>query len=228
MHITSGTSGATAADSPVDNSANVTTTIGGVGSASASIEVRGAAIDIAKTADNTSVSSGYSIGFRVTIMISDAGTAGYSTVSDPLPTDAGTSWSIDSSTEPSCQIVEIGRASCRESVGPSAFFTLHITSGTSGATAADSPVDNTANVTTTNDGVDSASASIEVRGAAIDIAKTADNTSVSAGDTIGFTVVVMNDGDSTALNVTVSDPLPTDAGTSWSIDSSTEPSCQIV
>ena len=95
-------------------------------------------------------------------------------------------------------------------------------SATTAATAATSPVDNTANVTTTNDGSDSASASVEVRGASIDIAKVADNPSVSAGDQIGFTITVTNNGTGTARNVAVNDPLPTAPGAK-SIDASSEP-----
>src|SRR5207249_915108 len=128
------------------------------------------------------------------------------TVSDPLDRDSGLWGNIDSSTEPSCAIAA-GVLSCGPvDLAPGASFTVHITSGTTSATAATSPVDNTANVTTTNDGSDSASDSIEVRGAAIDIAKTADDPSVSAGDPIGFAITVTNSGAGTARNVTVSDP----------------------
>src|SRR5204862_3453021 len=79
-----------------------------------------------------------------------------------------------------------------------AAYTVHLSSPTTAATASSSPVDNTANVTTTNDGSDTASASVEVLGAAIDVAKSADNASVSAGDAIGFTVTVTNNGTGSA------------------------------
>src|SRR5205823_1183381 len=132
----------------------------GDNSSSASVTVLCASIDIAKTADDPSVSAGDPIGFAITVTNSGAGTARNVTVSDPLPTDAGLSWSIDSSTEPSCAIAA-GVLSCGPvDLAPGASFTVHITSGTTSATAADSPVDNTANVTTTNDGSDSASDSI--------------------------------------------------------------------
>src|SRR5438093_279632 len=50
------------------------------------------------------------------------------------------------------------------------------------------------------------------------MAKSADNASVSAGDAIGFTVTVTNNGTGIARNVALNDALPTDAGTSWFID----------
>src|SRR5207249_286921 len=89
-----------------------------------------------------------------------------------------------------------------------ASYTVHVSSPTTAATATSSPVDNTANVTTTNDGSDTASASVEVLGAAIDVAKSADNASVSAGDAIGFTVTVTNNGTGIARNVSLNDALP--------------------
>ena len=111
------------------------------------------------------------------------------TLSDLLPTDAGTSWSIDGGTYATYTTCAIAAGSL--DCGPSdliagASYTVHVSSPTTAATAASSPVANTADVTTTNDGNDSASDSVEVLGAAIDVAKAADDASVSAGDAIGF------------------------------------------
>src|SRR5204863_234633 len=104
---------------------------------------------------------------------------------------------------------------------PGATYTIHITSPTNAATALSSPVTNTANVTTSNDGSDSASDSIQVRATAIDIAKVADNPFVSAGDPVGFTITLTNNGQGTASAVAVDDLLPTNPGLSWSIDGGT-------
>jgi uncharacterized repeat protein (TIGR01451 family) len=54
--------------------------------------------------------------------------------------------------------------------------------------------------------------------AQLSVTKTADATSVTAGDTVGYTIAVTNDGQLAATNVAASDTLPTDAGLSWSID----------
>ena len=51
------------------------------------------------------------------------------------------------------------------------------------------------------------------------VVKTADNGTVEAGTNIGFGITVSSTGPGTATAVTLSDPLPTGAGISWSIDS---------
>ncbi len=56
---------------------------------------------------------------------------------------------------------------------------------------------------------------VVVHGAAIRILKTADNTKVSAGDQIGFTMTVWNEGDGDAKGVTLTDQLPTNPGLNW-------------
>src|SRR5262249_26446236 len=78
-------------------------------------------------------------------------------------------------------------------------------------------VDNTGHVSTTNDGTDNSSAEICVAAPVIHIAKTADKAQVNAGDDIGFTMTVWNTGNGDAYNTTLSDPLPTNPGLSWTI-----------
>jgi uncharacterized repeat protein (TIGR01451 family) len=53
----------------------------------------------------------------------------------------------------------------------------------------------------------------------VHIVKTADAPQVDAGDPIGFTLTVYNDGAGNALGVKLSDTLPTKAGLSWTIKS---------
>jgi len=55
----------------------------------------------------------------------------------------------------------------------------------------------------------------------IEIAKTADASTVQAGDPIGFTMTVSNTGNVPLSNVSLTDPLPTGPGVSWSVDSTT-------
>jgi uncharacterized repeat protein (TIGR01451 family) len=59
---------------------------------------------------------------------------------------------------------------------------------------------------------------VAVKGAAIHILKTADKAQVNAGDPIGFTLTVWNDGDGAAHGVKLSDPLPVKPGLVWTID----------
>jgi uncharacterized repeat protein (TIGR01451 family) len=54
--------------------------------------------------------------------------------------------------------------------------------------------------------------------ARIDLTKSADDASVSAGDPIGFTLTVTSTGPGTAYGVKVTDPLPANPGLEWSID----------
>src|SRR5439155_575335 len=218
VHITSGTTSATAATSPVDNTANVTTTNDGSDSASDSIEVRGAAIDIAKTADDPSVSAGDPIGYVVTISNNGAGTAHGVSLDDTLPTNAGLSWSIDqANSSPGFSIVAGHLVYGPAELAAGASVHVHITSPTTAATCGE--VDNTASFTTINAGSGSAPASIVVRCPDISVVKTANPAGpVSAGDPVGFDVTVTNHGAGTAYGVTVDDALPSNAGLSWSID----------
>src|SRR5438128_380163 len=106
-------------------------------------------------------------------------------MNDALPTDAGTSWSIDGgtyATYTTCAIAG-GTLSCGPSdLAGGASYTVHLSSPTTAATAGSSPVYNTADVTRAATVTGVASSAVEVLGAAIDVAKSADNPSVSAGD----------------------------------------------
>jgi len=53
----------------------------------------------------------------------------------------------------------------------------------------------------------------------IDVTKVPDATPVAAGSPIGFTITLSYPGPGNALNVSISDTLPTDAGLSWTIES---------
>ena len=101
-------------------------------------------------------------------------------------------------------------------------FNVHITSPTTAATGGTCPgtgtVNNTGSVTTTNDGSGQASASTCVGALRhIQIVKTPDAAQVDAGDPIGFTLTVSNNGAGDAHGVTLMDTLPTNAGLNWSI-----------
>src|SRR5207302_5039451 len=97
--------------------------------------------------------------------------------------------------------------------------TVHITSATTKLDCA--TVSNTATGAASKDGQDTATASVEVQCANIAIAKTANPAGpVSSGDSIGFDIVVSNNGPGTAVNVVVNDPLPAGGDLSWSISPS--------
>src|SRR4029077_2990064 len=189
------------------------------------------------TADATQVNAGEDIGFTMTVWNSGNGDAKGVILTDPLPTNPGLSWSVDSAGAGfggggDCSISQNVLTCGPETVGAgttkqSSAFWVHITSHTSIVTAGDCQetglVDNTGTVTTSNDGTDNSSANVCVLPADVSITKTSDHSApVNAGDSIGFTVEVKNTGTGTATGVELNDPLPAGAGAgvTWAIDSS--------
>lgn len=229
VHITSTTVFASCA---VYNN-NASGTVGnenGTLSAHASTTVQCPSLGITKTADATPVSTGTDIGFRVTVSNGGPGTAYGVTISDPLPTGSGISWSIDTQpTQGSCSIVgaQVNCSLGSMTSGQSLFF--HVTSHTDATSAGTYP--NTATVSATNAPSSQASATIVVLPPNVQVAKAADNAVVNAGADIGFTVTITNPGTSantgTATGVSVNDPLPAGTGVSWSINSQSGTACHI-
>lgn len=211
----------------VDNTATVTTTNNGQASDGASVEVRCAEIEITKTADAAAVSAGNPIGFTITVRNAGAGSAYGVTVSDPLPATSGLTWAIDGGTAAASCSIAAGTLACGlGTIAPAGVRTVHVSSPTTQQSCG--VVDNTATVTTTNDGTASASAAVTVQCPDLRVAKTADAASVTAGDPIGFTVTVSNAGPGSAHDVTLRDPLPSGTGIVWAIDGGTgAASCSI-
>jgi uncharacterized repeat protein (TIGR01451 family) len=232
VHVTAPTS-SSSCGTTYNNTAEVTTTNDGSGTASASEEVLCANIEVEKTADATSVFAGEAIGFTVTVKNSGAGEATGVELSDALPggnASTPVSWSIDPSSTNAGSFEITGAAGSQEliikagstSLAAGANLVVHVTAQTSKTSC--TTYNNTAEVTTTNDGSGTASASEEVLCAAIKVTKTADAASVSAGSPIGFTVTVKNEGAGTATGVELKDALPggnTGHEVTWSIDKTT-------
>ncbi len=227
VHIVSGTTAATGGDCVesglVDNTGSVTTTNDGSDESSAEICVAAPAIHIVKTADAAQVNVGDSIGFTMTVWNDGNGDAHGVMLHDVLPTNPGLSWSIDAQGagwNSSCGITA-GVLSCGPVTVPAgttqaaSTFTVHITSATTGATGGDCPetgvVNNTGDVTTSNDGSDESSASTCVQ-ALVDLTVTKSGSPASQelndGSLITWTMVVTNNGPSDATGVVVSDPMP--------------------
>ena len=139
------------------------------------------------------VNAGDPVGFTVAVNNSGAGPAHGVTVNDPL--SPGVTWTIATQSNAGLctavglarsQVLACGGSSTTVAAGGS--FSVHITATTSSAACA--VYNNTASVSTTNDGTGSSSASITCNTASIHIVKTADATVVNAGDLVGFTVTV--------------------------------------
>jgi uncharacterized repeat protein (TIGR01451 family) len=220
VHIVSNTTSASCGT--YDNTATVTTGNDGQDSASDSTTVNCADIDVDKVADAESVNAGEPIGFTVTITNNGAGAATGLAFTDVLPTGSGISWSIDPASA-GWSIAGGNLVYSPTSLAAGASTSVHIVSDTTAASCG--TYDNTASATTANDGSSEASDSTTVNCANIAIEKVADDGTVEAGETIGFTVTVTNNGDGTAKGVLVTDPLPTDAGLAWVLDDDAESAC---
>jgi uncharacterized repeat protein (TIGR01451 family) len=169
-------------------------------------------VGLTKVADAASVSAGDPIGFTLTVANTGAGPAHGVGLTDTLPATAGLSWS-ESPDNPDCSIAS-GVLTCDfGTLAAGASRSVHVTSPTTSASC--TTINNTGNTTSTDSGSDSDSDFVDVHCAAIDVLKAADAASVSAGDQLGFTVTLSNNGDGEAKGLVFSDPLP--AGLSWSI-----------
>jgi uncharacterized repeat protein (TIGR01451 family) len=231
VHVTSNTQFASCADYTNTATVGASNQTGTV-QATASTTVQCPSLAITKTADATPVSAGSPIGFVVTVSNGGPGTATGVTVNDPLPAGTGVDWTIASQTASKCSITgAVGSQTLVCSLGnmtADSSYTVHITSATTSGSAGTYP--NTATASSTNAPSVNATATIVVQAPALSITKTADNASVAAGGTVGFTVTVSNSdtqGTGTATGVTINDPLPAGSSTNWSIDTQTATACSI-
>jgi uncharacterized repeat protein (TIGR01451 family) len=193
------------------------------GCAEEPVQVKGAVIHVAKSADKAQVSVGQAIGFTMTVWNDGNGDAKGVTLKDTLPKTPGLSWTVagqGSGWGSPCSISN-GVLSCGPVTVPAgttqeaSTYTVHITSGTTAATAGDCPdtgvVDNTADVTTSNDGSDESSASTCVQ-AMVDLAVTKAGSpatqDLTSSSNITWTIVVTNNGPNADPGVTVADPMP--------------------
>lgn len=177
-----------------------------------SIDVLCAQIVIEKTADDGTVNAGDQIGFTITVTNNGLGTAYGVSATDDLP--AGFAWSIETPVT-GWSLVGSALTFTAASLAPAATSSVHVVATSDAEDCG--VVDNTAYVTTTNDGSDSDSASVTIQCPDVTVTKTAVASPVSAGDTIAFDIEVKNLGPGTAYGVTLSDTLP--AGIAWTENS---------
>jgi uncharacterized repeat protein (TIGR01451 family) len=219
VHITSPTTSASCGT--VNNSAAATSTNDGNPSVGpVAITVSCATLALTKVADAASVTAGSTIGYTITLTNTGAGTAHGVKVSDTVPTNAGLAWVIDAAGTTgtwtlSGGILSFGGASGVDLAAGTSVH-VHITSPTTAATCG--TVNNSAAASSTNDGNPSVGpVAITVNCPHLVITKTADAASVSAGDSIGFTVTIANTGAGAANGLSFSDVLPGGSGVNWSI-----------
>ena len=222
VHVTSSTTSASC--KAYDNTASVTVTNEpNVPGDSATTTVQCAALTLTKTADAATVVAGSPIGFTIIASNTGSGTAHGATISDPLPTGSGVSWSIAPAVA-GCSITSNVLTCDLGDFGPGGHLTVHVTSNTTFASCKEYP--NVATLTSSNAPTLQANDSTTVLCPDVSLVKTADDATVNAGELIGFTVTATNSGDGTAVGVLINDPLPSGSGISWSISPAT-PGCSI-
>jgi uncharacterized repeat protein (TIGR01451 family) len=225
VHVMSNTTSASCKAYPNTATASATNIANPV-TAQATTTVNCPDLNITKVADAATVNSGEQIGFTITVSNTSAGTAKGVTLNDPLPTGAGVNWSIASGPQ-TCSIANNTLSCSAVDLVQGASYSVHITSPTTFASC--KLYTNTATASASNHAPVNATDSTTVRCPNLSITKTADDTTVSAGEQIGFTITVTNSaviGTGTAKAVTLADPLPTGTGISW-VESPDSAACNI-
>ena len=177
-------------------------------------------VSITKVADAPSVYAGNPIGFTITVNSEGPATALNVQVADTLPTDAGTSWSIDGGSGAADCSISAGVLSC--DFGDMAAFSsldVHITSPTTLETAKVSPVVNTATVTSDNAGSGESTDQVEVICPRVALTVKPDASTVLLGDPAGYTMTVTRKLAGTVDDIGLTAPLP--KRMAWSVDGGT-------
>jgi uncharacterized repeat protein (TIGR01451 family) len=185
-------------------------------------------VSILKVADEPVVYANQAIGFTITVTSDGTATALNVQVSDTLPTDAGTSWSIDGGTGAAFCSISLGILSCDfgDMASPSS-LDVHITSPTTMATVNYSPVVNTATVTSDNGGSDESTDQVEVICPRVQASVTRDAATVQLGSPAGFTLTATRKMSGTVHGIVLTGFLP--KGMHWTLDGGTgQAMCSVV
>ena len=207
----------------LDNpAADVTTSNDGSDSDDGDITVLCADISVDKTPDEASINAGDDASFTVVTSNDGDGAAYDATLSDDLPAVAN-GWAIDSEDwgGADCAITGVAGAVQTLTCGPEdieAGGSRSVTVTTTTTADDCGPLDNLAEVSTSNDGSDSDTGDITVLCPDVVVDKSAFDDSISAGEDASFTIVTSNDGEGTAYDATLTDDLPAVAN-GWAIDS---------
>jgi uncharacterized repeat protein (TIGR01451 family) len=201
------------------------------------IKVNCASLTVTKTADNGTVAGGQQVGYTIKVTNSGSGDANNVTISDTLPNNiSGLNWGLKTAVS-GCSVSPVSTAtppapqvlSCTfAKVAANTTITIDVVSATP-ATACGT-LSNAATWSSNNagSGTTSPPAVITVTCPALTLVKTADNSgAISAGDAIGYTLTLTNNGNGAATNVVVTDnlqPGPSSAPFTWTTSS---PGCSI-
>jgi uncharacterized repeat protein (TIGR01451 family) len=182
-------------------------------------------VAVDKTPDGGQVSAGDAAAFTIVTSNTGNGEARDVELSDVLPAVAN-GWAVDSEDwDGDCTITGAAGADQTLECGPedieadgSRSVTVETVTTADDCGLLDNPI---ASATTSNDGSDEDAGDITVLCPDLDALKEADDSVVSAGQAIGFTITVSNSdaaGTGTAYNVELNDPLPAGSDLDWSED----------
>lgn len=168
-------------------------------------------VEITKTVDNTRPNVGDTVTFTVTtknngpntakgILITDIMPAGFNNVI--VTPSTGTSYDISNGVWTIPELVN--------GVAATLTMTGTVTGGIAGKNTINTATKTIQEQADPNPNNNQASASIYVPMADIHVSKTADNNHPNPGDTVTFTVTVLNDGPDTATNIQITDFMPVD------------------
>jgi uncharacterized repeat protein (TIGR01451 family) len=192
-------------------------------------------LTLTKVADAPSVTAGNNIGFTITATNAGTSSIGPVIIDDPVPANAGLAWTIAHQDGTACDDpILAGTLHCAiPTLAAGHSYSVHIVSPTTSDTCG--TVDNTATAglgldgDARNDiaqvGSEETSAEATINVSCLTLTKVAEDASVSAGDTIGFTITVKNLGSSSIGPVVINDTVPTNAGLVWTIASQTAAAC---
>ena len=174
-------------------------------------------VELTKVADTGPFSAGDEIGFTVTVTNNGPGKAKNVTVTDDLPNNV--TWAIDGPADGFSLDANNDLSYGPTDLANLASHTVHVVATVPAAECgtftneATASADNEAATDLTNN-TDSDSLTVDCPD--VELTKVADTGPFSAGDEIGFTVTVTNNGPGKAKNVTVTDDLPNNV--TWAID----------
>jgi uncharacterized repeat protein (TIGR01451 family) len=212
----------------LENTVNVSATNEGQNTANntanASIVVNCPDISVTKEGNGT-ITAGGIAEFTMVITNNGPGTATGVGLTDNLP---GTGWSVFSQTAANCSVDGTGdNLTCSGiELAQGATYSV-VVRKTTAAPADCGPLQNTVNVSATNEGTNrennTANATVTVNCPDISVTKQG-NGPISAGAAAEFTILITNNGPGTATGVAASDTL---AGGGWSIFSQTAANCSL-
>ncbi|MGK2947794.1 MAG: SpaA isopeptide-forming pilin-related protein, partial [Acidimicrobiales bacterium] len=177
---------------------------------SADVVVQCPDVWVEKDADSATVDANDTITWTITFGNDGPGDAYDVTLTDNLPTGI-TSYLLGGPDADLCELTGTSLTCDLDVIDVGAEYEVTISGTTDAADCGlvTNPVSIAAgNEPSSATGNNSDSSSVTVQCPDIDIEKTADDALVSAGDEVGFSITVTNDGPGTAYGVTLSDPLP--------------------